>query len=131
MSDTLDWLDLFDLKQKRLVHHEDEDVSPRYHLNSPGSPALRDSGALCSRLSSACAVTVRSRARSTWPKAFLRQSFRATFSAGVLRGLPASGHSVSISLDSRLLLPERVLLIIHSLQMPVKQTSLWFAFLPK
>jgi len=76
------------------------------------STALRID-ALCDRLSSACAVTVRSRARSTQPRAFLRQHFRATFSAGVLRGLPASGHSISISLASRLLLPEWVLMIIH------------------
>jgi len=32
---------------------------------------------------------------SNW---FLRQSFRATFSAGILWGLSASGHSFSISL---------------------------------
>lgn len=100
MSDLLDWSDLFYLKQKRLVHNEDEGI------RSAVPPQFTLSGALCSRPSSACAITVRSRARSTWPKAFLRQSFRATFSDGVLRGLSASGHSVSISLAGRLLLPE-------------------------
>jgi len=70
-------------------------------------PQFTLSGALCSRPSSACAVTVRSRARSTdplitgyWSLDFLRHFFRATFSAGVLWGLPAMA-SIHKVLDQR------------------------------
>ena len=40
MSDLLDWLDLFDLKQKRLVHSEDEGI------RSAVPPQFTHSGAL-------------------------------------------------------------------------------------
>jgi len=42
MSDLLDWLDMLDLKRKRLAQYEDEDVSPRYHLNSSSFDYAQD-----------------------------------------------------------------------------------------
>ena len=101
-SNLLAWLDPFDLNKNASSNARTKASAPRYHLNSPSFGKLR-SGALCGRLSSACAITVRSRARSTQLIAFLRQFFRATFGVGVLRGLPAMvsilpakvGHSTS------------------------------------
>lgn len=62
--------------------------TPRYHLNLPCSPALRDLGTLSSRLSSACAVT------GTPVLVYLASGFSSTILPGdIQRGVTEGASS--------------------------------------